>query len=231
MRSFWSRSESTSPLLKKTGDSQRTLPVSRRRAASTQCGSPALGPPPGPVEIGVELRSPPASAISTPCARSASSRWASSISGLCQKGVADRWPTNPQHYSHQEWLGYVQPVGVVVSTPALVEAGAAINRNFVPLHREFLAVLPQDADGNADSQADRLPKISRQNVLKLAAERSSAPDESLTISVPAMTNSFIRTTSSRTADTPILLICKPVLISILCPAPSRAAGTHRPRSL
>lgn len=51
--------------------------------------------------------------------------------------------------SHQEWLGYVQPIGVVVSTPALLEAGAAINRNFVPLHREFLAVLAEDSDGNA----------------------------------------------------------------------------------
>jgi hypothetical protein len=49
---------------------------------------------------------------------------------------------------HQEWLGYVQPVGVVVSTSALLQAGAAINRNFVPLHRDFLAILPADRDGN-----------------------------------------------------------------------------------
>ena len=26
---------------------------------------------------------------------------------------------DPTAVSHQEWLGYVQPVGVVVSTPAL----------------------------------------------------------------------------------------------------------------
>ncbi len=51
-------------------------------------------------------------------------------------------------FAHREWIGYVQPVGVVVSTPALLEAGAAINRNFVPLHRAFLSVLPQDRDGN-----------------------------------------------------------------------------------
>jgi hypothetical protein len=56
---------------------------------------------------------------------------------------------DPTALSHQEWIGYVQPVGVVVSTPALLEAGAAINRNSVPLHREFLAVLPQDGEGNA----------------------------------------------------------------------------------
>ena len=55
--------------------------------------------------------------------------------------------SDPTRQSHQEWLGYVQPVGVVVSTPALLKAGAAINRNFVPLHRDFLALLPTDRDG------------------------------------------------------------------------------------
>lgn len=55
---------------------------------------------------------------------------------------------DPTAVSHQEWLGYVQPVGVVVSIPPLLEAGAAINRHFVPLHKDFLSVLLPESDGS-----------------------------------------------------------------------------------
>ena len=72
---------------------------------------------------------------------------------------------DPTAVSHQEWLGYVQPVGVVVSTPALLEAGAAINRNFVPLHKEFLTVLPQDSDGNSIPKLTDFPRFAT-DVLK-----------------------------------------------------------------
>jgi hypothetical protein len=46
--------------------------------------------------------------------------------------------------AHQEWLGYVQPVGLVVSIPALLAAQAHINRNIAPDHQRFLACLPTD---------------------------------------------------------------------------------------
>jgi len=49
--------------------------------------------------------------------------------------------------NHQEWLGYVQPVGLVVSIPALLDANARINRNFGPDHQRFLSALPVDRDG------------------------------------------------------------------------------------
>lgn len=39
---------------------------------------------------------------------------------------------------HQEWIGYVQPVGLVVSFPALVAAQAFLNRNIIPEHDQFL---------------------------------------------------------------------------------------------
>jgi len=45
---------------------------------------------------------------------------------------------DPELAAHQEWLGYVQPVGLVVSPPALVEAQAHVNRNIVAEHRRFL---------------------------------------------------------------------------------------------
>ena len=49
--------------------------------------------------------------------------------------------------AHKDWIGYVQPVGLVVSIPALLEAGAAPDRNVIPLHRTFLGTLPADRDG------------------------------------------------------------------------------------
>jgi hypothetical protein len=54
---------------------------------------------------------------------------------------------DPAVLVHQEWLGYVQPVGLVVSIPALLEANARINRNFGPDHQKFLSALPTDRDG------------------------------------------------------------------------------------
>ena len=52
---------------------------------------------------------------------------------------------DPEQLAHQEWLGYVQPVGLVVSIPALLAAQAHINRNIIPDHQRFLDCLPRDA--------------------------------------------------------------------------------------
>jgi N-6 DNA Methylase len=54
---------------------------------------------------------------------------------------------DPAILAHQEWLGYVQPTGLVVSIPALIDASAFLNRNYGPDHQRFLSALPQDADG------------------------------------------------------------------------------------
>ena len=51
---------------------------------------------------------------------------------------------DPEYLAHLEWLGYVQPVGLVVSIPALLAAQAHINRHITPEHQRFLACLPQD---------------------------------------------------------------------------------------
>lgn len=50
---------------------------------------------------------------------------------------------------HRQWLGYLQPVGLVVSPVALVRAQAYPNQNVVPLHRRFLEQVVErpDADG------------------------------------------------------------------------------------
>ncbi len=59
----------------------------------------------------------------------------------------------PELYAHLEWLGYIQPVGLVVSAPALLNAQAHINHNIVPEHRRFLETLPTDENG------ERIPQI------------------------------------------------------------------------
>ncbi|MFA6242173.1 MAG: DNA methyltransferase, partial [Candidatus Hydrogenedentales bacterium] len=45
---------------------------------------------------------------------------------------------DPELIAHQEWLGYVQPVGLVVSPPALLAAQAYVNKNIIPEHQRFL---------------------------------------------------------------------------------------------
>jgi hypothetical protein len=51
---------------------------------------------------------------------------------------------DPETYTHQEWLGYVQQTGLVVSIPALLAAQAFVNRNIAPDQQRFLAFLPRD---------------------------------------------------------------------------------------
>ena len=43
---------------------------------------------------------------------------------------------DPNTRSHLEWLGYIQPHGLVVSPPALLKAGAFVNRQ--DAHRQAL---------------------------------------------------------------------------------------------
>jgi hypothetical protein len=45
---------------------------------------------------------------------------------------------DPELLAHQQWLGYVQPVGLVVSPPALLQAQAHVDANVLPEHQKFL---------------------------------------------------------------------------------------------
>ena len=44
--------------------------------------------------------------------------------------------SDPNTRAHLEWLGYIQPHGLVVSPPALLKAGAFVNRQ--DAHRQAL---------------------------------------------------------------------------------------------
>jgi hypothetical protein len=52
-------------------------------------------------------------------------------------------PRDPAILAHQEWLGYVQPTGLVVSIPSLIDASAFLNRNYGPEHQRLLSALPK----------------------------------------------------------------------------------------
>jgi hypothetical protein len=58
---------------------------------------------------------------------------------------------DPEIRLHKEWLGFLQPVGLVVSPPALSAAQAVVNRNVVELQQTFQAIasgtpFPDDSD-------------------------------------------------------------------------------------
>ncbi len=46
---------------------------------------------------------------------------------------------DPALVAHQQWLGYLQPVGLVVSPPALLQAQAFVNSHVAAEHERFLA--------------------------------------------------------------------------------------------
>ncbi len=50
---------------------------------------------------------------------------------------------NPELLTHIEWLGYLQPIGLVVSPPALVDAQAFPSRNIIAEHSRFLDLVEQ----------------------------------------------------------------------------------------
>ena len=68
---------------------------------------------------------------------------------------------DPELSAHLEWLGYIQPVGLVVSPPALLQAQAHINRNVIPQHQRFLGCLPVGDDEEPVPQITDFPAFVR----------------------------------------------------------------------
>jgi hypothetical protein len=69
---------------------------------------------------------------------------------------------DPELTAHLEWLGYIQPVGLVVSAPALLQAQAHVNSNVIPQHQRFLACLAVDKDDEVIPQIEDFPAFVRQ---------------------------------------------------------------------
>jgi len=61
--------------------------------------------------------------------------------------------TDPEYRWHQEWIGFLQPEGLVVSPPALCAAQAHVNRNIAPVQQvliDLVRIEPHDFRGGAD---------------------------------------------------------------------------------
>jgi hypothetical protein len=65
-------------------------------------------------------------------------------------------PPDPELLAHQQWLGYVQPVGLVVSPPALLQAQSHVNVNVLAEHQKLLAHI---ADALAVGRPEPLPAV------------------------------------------------------------------------
>ncbi len=50
-------------------------------------------------------------------------------------------------FAHQEWLGFVQPVGLVVAPTVMVDAQVVPDRNVSGRQRDFRALLEEDGEG------------------------------------------------------------------------------------
>src|SRR5436305_939654 len=68
---------------------------------------------------------------------------------------------DPETIAHLEWLGYVQPVGLVVSVPALLAGGAHVNRNIAPEQQQFIATLPRDKQGETVAEIRDFAEFTR----------------------------------------------------------------------
>jgi hypothetical protein len=62
----------------------------------------------------------------------------------------------PEEHAHLEWLGYVQPVGLVVSVPALLDAQCYINKNLISEHAKFLDCLVRDEKDQVIAEIDNV---------------------------------------------------------------------------
>ncbi len=96
---------------------------------------------------------------------------------------------DPEHFAHQQWLGFVQPVGLVVSIPALLAAQAYVNRNILAEQKRFLDSLPRDAKDEVIPEIRDFPAFTREVLGWVAtdlvgAAASDPIPESLEVALP-----------------------------------------------
>ncbi|TVS15390.1 MAG: hypothetical protein EA424_16245, partial [Planctomycetaceae bacterium] len=132
-----------------------------------------------------------------------------------------------EELAHQEWLGYVQPVGLVVSTPAMLQAQCYVNKNIMAEHACLLSCLPRENDqpvleiGDLAEFTQKVLGWEAEDLVDLSDQRCPlSVKEQLTIALPQY-NEILRpthvvfefesgkqssTTDNRQPSTPILLV-------------------------
>lgn len=89
----------------------------------------------------------------------------------------------PEELAHLEWLGYVQPIGLVVSVPAMLEAQCYVNKNISGEHARFLNCLPRDKKDNIVPEITDFAAFARKCLewddddLKEIPQRAPLPEE------------------------------------------------------
>lgn len=91
--------------------------------------------------------------------------------------------TDPLLLAHQEWLGYLQPAGLVVSPPALVKAQAIVAANVIAQQQALVALVAPHGDDEVPSLPD-FGAFTR-DVLGWDAADLVAPPEALEVALPA----------------------------------------------
>ncbi len=90
---------------------------------------------------------------------------------------------SPEEYAHLEWLGYVQPIGLIVSVPAMLEAQCYINKNIGGEHTCFLDCLPRDRNDEIIPEINDFPAFAQKCLewepddLKEIPQRVPLPEE------------------------------------------------------
>ena len=64
-------------------------------------------------------------------------------------------------FAHQEWPGFVQPVGLVVSPPVMVDTQVVPNRNVSGRQRDFTALLERDDPQTRARHPARVSRLAR----------------------------------------------------------------------
>ena len=65
--------------------------------------------------------------------------------------------SNPHIAAHLEWIGFVRPTGLVVSAPALVKAGAILNRRDTEGHRGLKECVAERRNGTSPHAEPHIP--------------------------------------------------------------------------
>jgi len=69
---------------------------------------------------------------------------------------------SPEEFAHREWLCYVQPIGLVVSVPALLSAQCHINKNIGRDQQRLIDLLPINKDGSFKPELPDFPLFVRE---------------------------------------------------------------------